>query len=477
MAKIFGFEITKARQAEQRIEEAKELIRSEMQAQLSGIFLNSNLPQVLVPNFTKGKPGSQVYATNSDLYSIVRLIDKTAAMVQLWSYVKKDEKEYQKYADMRNKKDYTPEGMYNLKRQQEKALEIAGDNDELQMKLDRPNETQSRQEYYEAVYGNRLISGNSFIYTPRLDLGANAGKIQGFYPMPTEYTFIIASQGFPAFVLGYEMLMNGVKLLETTEVLHMRYWNPRFNTSGSQLYGLSPVEVALKITERSSAAKDASVAQYQNGGPSWILSNKDISADNSSVSQITKVKERHEKEYAGPENRGKGMFMSGDTQFHQTGISPVDLNQIEGEKLTMDQLCNIYGVDSVLLNNHEAGTDNNVGHMIKRLYTNAVLPEVYAYRDLLNTHVAPTFSTKGRKLVVDCDITGISELQPDMKTTAEWLAASWWISPNEKREVQKFEKRTEPEMDEPWVPNTYAPLSQATIVVDPLVTDPNNPQP
>lgn len=468
--KLFGYEITRANRQKALVQE--------MQTALVGMFANGQIPQMLVPNYdlyTKGKANNVVYATNADVYSIIRLISKTAAMVPLYVYVVKDEKALRKYKDQAQKKDYSPEGIYRLKELQTKAMEMAGDSDELQKLIDAPNTTENKQDFYEKVYGFRLMDGNSFIYMPTLELGANAGKIQGMYAMPPQYTYIIATQGFPKMILGYELIMNGVKMLETKEVIHLKYWNPNYTASGAELYGLSPLRAGYKTVARSDSAKDNSVAQFQQGGPSWILANKNITADQNSISLVGQVKKKYEQEYAGPDNAGKGMFMAGDIQYERTGLSPVDLNILESEKFTLDQLCNLYGIDSVLLNNHEAGTDNNVGHMVRRLYTNAVLPEVFAVRDSFNAKLVPQYSGKGVKKIIDCDITGINELQPDMKATAEWLNASWWITPNQKLEVQKFGKYNDPTFDEPWIPTGFQPLSEALIQVDPLPNDPNNP--
>ena len=45
----------------------------------------------------------------------------------------------------------------------------------------------------------------------------------------------------------------------------------------------------------------------------------------------------------------------------------------------------------IYCNNGEASTESNVKEMVKRLYTNAALPEVYALRDSLNKYICPAF--------------------------------------------------------------------------------------
>ena len=65
------------------------------------------------------------------------------------------------------------------------------------------------------------------------------------------------------------------------------------------------------------------------------------------------------------------------------------------------------------------------------------------------------------QLLIQCDYTELPEMQQDMKALTDWLKDAWWIYPNEKRELQGYEKSTDPLMDEAWVPNNLTPMSQS----------------
>ncbi len=69
--------------------------------------------------------------------------------------------------------------------------------------------------------------------------------------------------------------------------------------------------------------------------------------------------------------------------------------------------------------------------------------------------------------MVQEDITGISELQPDMGAMATWLNTAWWVTPNEKREMMKFDKLEEPTFDEPWIATGIMPLTDALMAPEP----------
>ena len=52
------------------------------------------------------------------------------------------------------------------------------------------------------------------------------------------------------------------------------------------------------------------------------------------------------------------------------------------------------------------------------------------------------------KRTIEIDISEIPALQDDMKAQADALNAMWWITPNEKREIQQFEEIDNPLMNQ-----------------------------
>jgi hypothetical protein len=54
----------------------------------------------------------------------------------------------------------------------------------------------------------------------------------------------------------------------------------------------------------------------------------------------------------------------------------------------------------------------------------------------------------GIKRTIEIDLSEIPALQSDMKMQADALSAMWWITPNEKRDIQDFEELDEPLMNQ-----------------------------
>ena len=120
-------------------------------------------------------------------------------------------------------------------------------------------------------------------------------------------------------------------------------------------------------------------------------------------------------------------------------------------------------MSDVLFNNGEASTESNVNAMIKRLYTNAALPEAYAYRDLLNASVVKLF---GPDYYVDVDLTGITELQDDMKAMADIFSTLPIMQPNMILEAFNYGKSDDPLMDAFYIKTGYEPIENMLPVQD-----------
>ena len=99
--------------------------------------------------------------------------------------------------------------------------------------------------------------------------GANRlanGKVAELVTLPSQYVAII-SDGTINGVEGYSFTLVGWDQLDAKDVIHLKYFNPYFNTNGQQLYGLSPLQAAYRTVQRSNDAKDTSVGMLQNQGP------------------------------------------------------------------------------------------------------------------------------------------------------------------------------------------------------------------
>jgi hypothetical protein len=400
------------------------------------------------------------YSNNSEVYAIVKRISKTISTVPFYVYQVKNTKQLQRYKGMvdnaSSTKDLAAAELIRIK-----AIDQVADSP-LNKLLEQPNEYQSFSELMENVIGYKLITGNSYLWANRV--GNN--KVSELVCLPSQYIAII-SDGTIYGVEGYRFTLVGWDKIAKEDVIHLKYFNPYFNTNAQQLYGLSPLQAAYRTVQRSNDAKDTSVAMLQNQGPRGILY-----ADEGSdfgPEQAGKMKEDFYQQYGtklgGISNNAGNLIIAGaKLGWVNMGLSPIDLNILESEKITLRELCNVYGVNSALFNDPDNKTYNNMKEAKKEMLTQVVLPELIMIRDALNRFFA---NEMGRDFYIDFDITVFPELQEDMKETSAILSQSWWITPNEKRAAMRYDIIDEQTMDEIYIPAGYLPIAEITMLQDP----------
>lgn len=411
------------------------------------------------------------YLTSDDVYSIVRRIAKTAAMIPLKVYRIKDEVALKEYELHKKNNNFSANAILKGKVLQMKAMELVEASDPLQSLLDNPNEVYSRTEFLEGVYGFRLITGNTYILTPLLELGVNAGKVAEMWLLPSQFMSLQVADSFPRRIISYRLQLQQLVLYKPEEVLHLRYFNPNFNYIGAELIGLSPLTAGNKVLTMQQAETDYSVNSFQNCGISGIVSNESVTED-VSTEVLGKLKIDFYGDATGVQNARKLLFQAGKINYTAVGLSPVDMDMINREIRTFKKLCNLYSVSDLLFNNDDAGTFNNMAAVIRQLYTNAALPEVYAFRDILNNQLVPKFNTGKVKYYIDCDTSGIIELQDDLLNMMQAFAAAPVMIPNVVLEAQGLGKSADDGMDDVYIKAGYEKVKDFNDIPDiPIVTN------
>lgn len=399
------------------------------------------------------------YCTSDDLYSIVKLLSTTEALIPLWCYEVKEDKELKKLKQLSYKAEPRLHKAYSLK-----ALEDLPETDRVQALLENPNERMSKFEFFEFIYSSLNLQGEAFIVKQRPEMGVNAGKTVQMFPLYPQFIVMKVSNEYPREVLAYDYVVEGITLMENLpveDVIHIKYFNPNFSINGSELRGLSPVKVLTKRNTRMDAEMSISVGQLQNGGVPTIVWDKTHYGE--AAPEVMGQRKSNFYNYLN-NSQGAPYFSPGEMGSIPTGLKLADMEVAALDKIDFKKLCNAYSVSDILFNNDSASTESNVKEMTKRLYTNAALPNVFRVRDALIKGLLPDFTDKKR--FIQADISEIPELQEDSKDMAQWLNTAWWITPNEKREMQKFDKLEDPVFDSPLIPVGVQTLEDLAAIPD-----------
>lgn len=386
------------------------------------------------------------YLFNPIVYSIVSFICQKAAAIPWNVYEVKNEKALALYKSA-TKWDYTRKAVKT------KALAEVKDH-ELSQLLITPNSLQGWAEFFEQVLGFKLVTGNSYIQAISPKGGLNKGLIKEMWHLPTQIIRPIAGDRIHP-VKGYKY-MNNEDLIPTDEIIHLKYWTPEYY-NGAFLLGLSPIRAAKRVVTKSNSSYDSFVSSFQNMGAFGIISGDSKTDDQMLTEEQANMIEERLRKKTGPKNWGKPLITSAAVKWQQIGMSPVDLNIIESDKMDLRSLCTVYHVPSELFNDATNKTYSNTKEAGSAVYTNAILPELNQFRDNFNLRITGRYEGK---IYVDYDASMISELQDDLNYMTQALSGAWWITPNERRDMMNFgmdEKNTL--MDEYWLPVGLSPIS------------------
>jgi HK97 family phage portal protein len=421
------------------------------------MFTFSNRPQTQSMQVNNGraiypswdsKLNAERYSTIDDVYSIIRLLATTSAMIPLNGYKVKD-KEKNKSLKRSNITDFRRDLLFKS------SLDELDETNDLHKLLNKPNPSMGRFEFYEALYTFLFMQGECILYKERVEFGATKGKINGLHYLYPQFVEIVISNTFPYIPIYYNYVVDGQTILQNVpvdDIIHINYFNPKFGLYGNEFRGLGTLKVLSKTLTRLEAGRDASVAQMQNGGVPGIVWQKGFEGSNEDATEVLGQRRKNFYHYIkNSENKGMPFFAAGDMGYIELGLKLADLEVAELAKIDFKKLCNAFGVSDILFNNGEASTESNVEIMMKRLYTSTVLPNVMRVRDAFINGL--DYYTK-QGFTIEYDLSDIKELQADMKTTSEWLSKSWWITLNEKRIAMKYDKLEDNEIyDQLLIPN------------------------
>jgi HK97 family phage portal protein len=394
----------------------------------------------------------EAYRIYDDVYSIVSTLAQAAALVPLYpAKVTKDDKV----------KNFDRATGLQRKYWQIKALEDLPENNPIALSIEKPAVGMSRYEFMEAVYTYLFLAGEVFMWPVQVESGPERGRVFFNLLQPDKVTVFI-SNTYPQYVTHYEYNIAGKILrFEANEVIHIKYFNPLFwSGTGQEWRGLSPLRASAQRLSRLKAGMDVSVAQLNNGGVPGVLTEK--ANDAGAPARAGQRKDNYYRFFQNTANKGMPYMGSGELAYIEIGAALADLKVEELAMIDFKKLCNSYHVSANLFNNDEGAKYDNMGYAERRLYTDAVLPNVMRVRDAIQDW----FNRKGANIRIYEDLTGINALQEDLQKQVAALKDMDWITMNEKREVTNYDTHEDPLMNAIIIPTGKMLLSDLEMTGD-----------
>lgn len=296
--------------------------------------------------------------------------------------------------------------------------------------LHHPNPRQAGASFIESVLAYLLLAGNSYVEMVKDSMGL---PVELYALRPDRMRVIPGNTGVPE---AFEYSVNGEKRVLSVDsirghssVLHLKYFNPLHDW-----YGLSPIEAALSAIDQHNQVSGHNLALLQNGGrPSGALrvgpnqQNYTLTED-----QREELRNSLRDLYEGGDNAGRILVMEGDMDWREMGLSPKDLDFVEGKNMSAREIAQAYGVPSMLVGVPGDATFSNYREARLHLWEDTILPLLDYLTDELNAWLARQY---GDALRLSYDIDGIPALAVRRNEAWRKIQNVKFLTLNEKREA------------------------------------------
>lgn len=404
------------------------------------------------------------YQSNLMIYAIIRKICDKINEADLYVYREKpDRKGRLKYKGLKYSGDATNHSIAGAIRYKELEYD---DSSGLAKLINKPNPNQSWKELQNEAAGFYKLNGEIFFYGvggPGED-SINFGQFEEVYVLPSHLVTIIAGDWRNP-VKGYKFITGDQTIeIPANQVRHIKMWNPRWDTNGSQLRGQSPLMAGRKFIKKNDSALEAWVKSNQNEGAKGIIS---PSVQDPKLwptpEQRKAIDDRVDERINGNGNANRVVTSAMPMRYDSIGLSPVAMAILEGMNYDDKKLCNLFGVNPVLFEPN--ATNANLEFAMRQLVTDVCIPFFKILEQELNEFLAAPYNRDGQKLVLDFDTSIYSELRADNDTVMK-LAEAGIITPNEAREMISFDRYDDEAADQIYLNAGKIPISEAAMPIN-----------
>ena len=370
-----------------------------------------------------------------------------------------------------NKFSTIPKYVYDVKEMEEKALapnkKLTPNKQALTDLLNRPNPYQSQDAFIGTARAYFKTTGEYFIWLNRgdlIDADGNPLDDKIIEKMPVLEMHILPSSKMSIIPDPEDLFGVSGYILETTQrikfspasIIHGKNISLQFDeTTRPHLRGLPPLSPGFKSLQQNNDATDGSVRMMQNGGSKGVLTNE--SMDNLTPEQEARIKDIVDAKINNKTVKGAVATLPGKWNYHDLGMSSVDMQLLEAKDKTMQELCFLFDVPYTQFDPKTAFA--NTEWQQKSWINNTIIPAAKQFDGELNRRLLIAFDLVG-KAYIGSDFSELPELQDDMKSMAEVLDKVWYVSPNAKAKALGFDANPDPLFDEPWIPSGLTPFSQ-----------------
>lgn len=342
--------------------------------------------------------------------------------------------------------------------------------------LNRPNEYQGQDAFFEAIRGFYKICGEAFIWLNRGDVADRLDKVTGqlvprsdaeidampvleMYVLPSNRIYIIPDPQNVFGCIGYEFDVGGKRLpIRKNDVIHWKSNSMLFDAYDRRhLRGMPPLRPGNRFLQQNNDATDSATRMFQNDGARGLAFNE--SYNDLTPAQMSDVRDVVDKRVNNNDVKGAIATVQGKWGYVNFGGTAVDMELIQALNYSLKQLCMLFDVPFEFFTDT---TYENKNQAMKGWVIHSIIPACKQLDDEMNRILLKAFGLDKNGTYIGCDCSELYELQEDLSKVVVQLAAAWWITPNEKRKTMGYEVLDAPEFNEPWIPVGISPLTTVT---------------
>ncbi len=279
--------------------------------------------------------------------------------------------------------------------------------------LKNPNEDDDEIEFREKINELLLLTGNCFI---RIIRGEGGLGVE-LEVLMTQRTEIECSETTNLILYYQYTLPNGtIVRYDVDDILHIKTSNVVNVTEVGGKYGLSPLQAAWIVVASSMEKLKADASIFKSRGIVGILT---TDSDTPMLEpERKKLQNQFDSSAAGAENYNKINVSTSKLRYLQTGMSPTDLKLLDGILSSLRLLCGVYGMPSVLFNDTQSSTYNNVETAKRTAYTDVYIPLANKVDKELSRWLSKQLGIDEK---ITVDLTSIEEIKASTNEVAQSL--------------------------------------------------------
>jgi HK97 family phage portal protein len=236
----------------------------------------------------------------------------------------------------------------------------------------RPNLAQGRAEFFEALYGQLLLSGNAY-----LEAVPGVGSLPGeLHVLRSDRMALVpGADGWP---VAYDYTVGARKhrfdmTTGVTPICHIRTFHPQ-----DDHYGFSPLQAAAVAIDVHIAAARWSKALLDNAArPSGAIVYKGADGQSQlSPDQYDRLISEMEAHHQGARNAGRPMLLEGGLDWKPMGFSPSDMEFQKTKEAAAREIAIAFGVPPMLMGIPGDATYANYQEANRAFFRLTVLPLV-----------------------------------------------------------------------------------------------------